>query len=45
MQQLTHVHSSFDGVVEEDAVHGLADSLTASEGEREIGDAAADLAA
>ena len=40
-----HVHASRDSVVEEDRVHGLADLLESTEGEREVGKAARDLAA
>mmetsp|Transcript_22181 Transcript_22181/g.87376 ORF Transcript_22181/g.87376 Transcript_22181/m.87376 type:complete len:833 (-) Transcript_22181:42-2540(-) len=39
------VHASLDGVVEEDAVHGLAERLVAAEGEAQVGEAAADVRA
>ena len=44
-KQFTHVHSGFDGMIEEDAVHGLADPLSATESERKVGDTTADFTA
>ena len=38
-----HVHAGLDGVVQEHRVHGLAHSLVATEGEREVGDAPRDV--
>lgn len=37
-----HVHTLFDGVIEESAVHRLTDGLHASEGEGEVGQTTAD---
>ena len=42
---LTHVHSRLDGVIEENAVHGLTDALAAAEREREVAHAARHTAA
>ncbi len=38
-----HVHAGADGVVQEHRVHGLAHGLVATEGEREVRDAARDV--
>ena len=38
-----HVHAGLDGVVEEHAVHGLADLVVAAEAEADVADATADF--
>lgn len=39
---LTHIHASFDGMIEKNRVHGLSNLLFASKWEREIGHAPTD---